>query len=228
MRRPARRRRPRSRRRPARPRRPAPARSRSSGPPTRPSPPAFAAMIFACVPPRHTWQMARASASAASAGRGGAPQPQQPGHHRGHLRLVGLAGAGDGGLDLARACTSAPGSPARAAASTATAPRLRGAHDRADVVLAEHPLDRDRVRPVHSRRSRASASSRASSRWARSSSGRCRPPRPRRAGRSGPARRRRRRRRTGSAPGPLRARAPALPPPDVANTRASRTDVRAR
>jgi len=33
---------------------------------------AAAAAIFARVPPRHTWQMASASASAASAGRGGA------------------------------------------------------------------------------------------------------------------------------------------------------------
>ena len=52
--------------------------------------------------PRHRWQMARASASAASAGVGPAVEPEQPGHHGRHLRLVGAAAAGDGGLDLAR------------------------------------------------------------------------------------------------------------------------------
>ncbi len=54
------------------------------------------------VPAPPEWQIASASASAASAGRGRVGQPQQPGHHRRHLRLVGPAGAGHGRLDLAR------------------------------------------------------------------------------------------------------------------------------
>ena len=84
-------------------------------------------------------------------------QPQQPGHHRRHLRLVGLPGAGDGRLDLARGVQSRPAAPARAPASTATAAGLRGAHHRPDVVLAEDPLDRDHVRPVLARPAPSSA-----------------------------------------------------------------------
>ena len=55
----------------------------------------------ACAPPRQMWQIASASASAASAGLGRRVEPQQPGHHRGDLRLVGAAAAGDRRLDLA-------------------------------------------------------------------------------------------------------------------------------
>ena len=51
--------------------------------------------------PRHRWQMASARASAASAGRGAARPAAAAGHHRPDLRLVGPAGAGHRGLDLA-------------------------------------------------------------------------------------------------------------------------------
>ena len=51
-------------------------------------------------PPRHAWQSASASASAASAGFGSVVQPEDARDHRLHLRLVGVAVAGDGGLDL--------------------------------------------------------------------------------------------------------------------------------
>ena len=48
-------------------------------------------------------------------GSGACGQPQQPGHHRADLGLVGAAVAGDGGLDLARG-VQGDGEPARAAA----------------------------------------------------------------------------------------------------------------
>ena len=63
---------------------------------------ARAASIRAWAPPRQMWVMASASASAASAGFGGRVEPQDPGHHRADLGLVGAAAAGDRGLDLAR------------------------------------------------------------------------------------------------------------------------------
>ena len=71
-------------------------------------------------------------------------EPEQPGHHRGDLGLVGAAAAGDGGLDLARGVqgdrqAAARGDQQRDAAG------LGGAHDGAEVVLGEDPLDRDRV-----------------------------------------------------------------------------------
>ncbi len=80
-------------------------------------------------------------------GPGQLGEPQQPGHHGADLRLVGAAAAGDGGLDLAggvqRDRQAAPGGH-----DDGDRAGLRGAHDRADVVLAEDPLDRDRVGPV--------------------------------------------------------------------------------
>ena len=84
---------------------------------------------------------------------------------------------------------------------------LRGAHDRADVVLAEHPLDGDHVgrgtarSPRRSRRPGRPAGRRCRRRR------RCAPPRRARGQRTARARRRRRRCRTGSSPGRHRARA---------------------
>ena len=104
---PGRRRRPRPPPRPGRARPPAPCTLRDHRrAPSRPAArwPGSAAdgRGRACAPPRQTWQIASASASAASAGRGALGQPQQPGHHRRHLRLVRPAGAGHRRLDLAR------------------------------------------------------------------------------------------------------------------------------
>ena len=78
-------------------------------------------------------------------GLGSLGEPEQPGDHRADLGLVGPAVTGDGGLDLAR----------RVQRDRQPAPRRRGdndaadlgdAHHGADVVLAEDPLDGDRVR----------------------------------------------------------------------------------
>ena len=80
-------------------------------------------------------------------GLGTLVEPQQPGHHRADLRLVGPAAAGDGGLDLAggvqRDRQAAPGGDHHRDPAG-----LGGAHHGADVVLAEDPLDGDRVRAV--------------------------------------------------------------------------------
>ena len=61
------------------------------------------------------------------------------------LRLVGAARSGHRRLDLARR-VQGDRQPGRAATSDGDGRRLRRAHDRADVVLAEHPLDGDGVR----------------------------------------------------------------------------------
>ena len=74
-------------------------------------------------------------------------QPEQPGDHGGHLLLAGPALTGDGRLHLAGRVEGdrQPG-PRREQRDHAAG--LRGAHDGAHVVLAEHPLDGDDVRPV--------------------------------------------------------------------------------
>ena len=62
---------------------------------------ARAASMRAWAPPRQMWVMARASASAASAGLRRRVEAQDPGDHGADLGLVGAAAAGDRGLDLA-------------------------------------------------------------------------------------------------------------------------------
>ena len=76
--------------------RPAPATGRPGVAPR----PAAASRRWA--PPRHRWQIARASASAASAGRGGSASRSSRVTIVRDLGLVGAAAAGDGRLDLAR------------------------------------------------------------------------------------------------------------------------------
>ena len=70
---------------------------------------------------------------------------EDPGDHGGHLGLVGAAGAGDGRLDLGRGVQRRPGSPRRAAASSASAAAWAVVMTRGDVDVGEDPLDRDRV-----------------------------------------------------------------------------------
>ena len=79
--------------------------------------------------------------------RGGSVSRRILRHHRSHLGLVGAAAAGDRGLHLAGGVQGHrdPGPGRRDDRDRAG---LGGAHHGADVVLAEHPLDRDRVRPV--------------------------------------------------------------------------------
>ena len=97
--------------RPARQRRrPAPARRCH-----RPAPPP-AAVLGRAAPDVADGQRQRVGGVGRLGRRG---EPQQPGDHARDLRLVRPAGAGDGGLDLARR-VQATGRPARAAASTAT------------------------------------------------------------------------------------------------------------
>jgi hypothetical protein len=74
-------------------------------------------------------------------------QAEQPGHHGDDLLLVRPAGTGDGGLDLARGVEHDRQVPARGEQRDHPA-GLGGAHRGADVVLAEHPLDRHHVRLV--------------------------------------------------------------------------------
>ena len=97
----------------------------------------------------------------------GLGQAQQPGDHRPHLRLVRRARPGDGGLDLARRVQRHRD--ARPGRGDDRQPGdLRGAHHRADVVLAEHPLDGDDVgrdarrSPPRSRRPGPAAGARSS------------------------------------------------------------------
>ena len=80
-------------------------------------------------------------------GAGRICQPQQPGHHAGHLRLVRAPAPRHRGLGLARR-VQCHRNPAPRGAHDGDRARLRGAHDRAQVVLAEHALDGDRVRAV--------------------------------------------------------------------------------
>ena len=98
-------------------------------------------------PPRQAWQIARASASAASAGVGTASRPQHPRHHGAHLRLVGGAVAGDRGLHLARG-VQPDGETVLGAERQRDAARLRRAHHGAEVVLREYPLHGHRRRAV--------------------------------------------------------------------------------
>jgi len=84
-------------------------------------------------------------------GRVGGPgrlsEPEQAGDHGRDLRLVGLTRPGDGRLDLARRVRAhrQPGPGRREQRDGAG---LRGAHDRAHVVLAEDPLDGHLLGPV--------------------------------------------------------------------------------
>ena len=93
---------------------------------------------------RHRWQIARARASAASAGRGRLGHPQQPHDHQRDLVLVGAAVAGHRRLDLARRVQGHRQAAPRGADDRDRA-GLRGAHHGPHVVLAEHPLHRHRV-----------------------------------------------------------------------------------
>ena len=71
-------------------------------------------------------------------------EPQQPGDHGRDLGLVGPPAAGDRGLDLAGG-VQGHRQPAPRRADDRDRAGLRGAHHRAHVVLAEHPLDGHRV-----------------------------------------------------------------------------------
>ena len=74
-------------------------------------------------------------------------QPEQPHHHGRDLGLVRPAAAGHRRLHLAWGMQrDRQAAPRRA--HDRHRPRLRRAHHGTDVVLAEHPLHRDRVRPV--------------------------------------------------------------------------------
>ena len=96
---------------------------------------------------RHRWHTARASASAASAGRGSSSSRSSALHHRLDLRLVRPAVPGDRGLDLAGR-VQRDRDPAASGGHHRDARDLRGAHHGAQVLLREHPLDRDGVRRV--------------------------------------------------------------------------------
>ena len=74
-------------------------------------------------------------------------QSQQPGHHCGHLDLVGAPVSGYGGLDLTRR-VQRHGQPVARRAHDRHRPGLRRAHHGPHVVLAEYPLHRHRVRLV--------------------------------------------------------------------------------
>ncbi len=74
-------------------------------------------------------------------------QPEQPGHHLGDLRLVGSPAAGHGSLDLAR-CVELHGYAVACCDDHRDAAGLRGAHDGADVVLAEDALDGNDIGPM--------------------------------------------------------------------------------
>ena len=74
-------------------------------------------------------------------------QPEQPGHHDGHLGLLRPPAAGHRGLHLAGGIGGHRQAAARGAHDGHRA-GVGGAHHGAYVVLAEHPLHRDRVGPV--------------------------------------------------------------------------------
>ena len=93
------------------------------------------------------WVMASASASAASAGLGGASSRRIRVDHHADLGLVGAAVAGHRGLDLA-GCVQRDRQPAAGRAHHRDPAGLGGAHHGADVGAREDPLDRDRVRAV--------------------------------------------------------------------------------
>ena len=76
-----------------------------------------------------------------------AVQPQQPGDHQPHLRLVGASGTGHRGLHLRGRVQLHRQAPAGGADDRHGA-GLGGAHHGTDVGLREDPLDRDGVRPV--------------------------------------------------------------------------------
>ena len=144
-------------------------------------------------------------------------QPQQPGDHRAHLRLVGAAAAGDRGLDLAGR-VQRDREPAAGGDQQRDAAGLGRAHHGADVVLAEDPLDGDGVGLVASSHDSSPASI-----WHSRSSIGCRPRCVRRrrrpasaAGRPSP---RPRRLRSGSGRGRSRARACQAPRTGAARNR---------
>ncbi len=95
--------------------------------------------------PFQAWQMARASASAASAGVGSSSKTEHTGDHGAHLALVCGAITGDRGLHLARS-VKADGKPAARRRVQRDATGLCGAHHRAEIVLGEDALDRDGIR----------------------------------------------------------------------------------
>ena len=76
---------------------------------------------------------------------------RQPHHHGRHLCLVGAPAARDGRLNLAGR-VQLDVDPVPRGHEHRDRARLRGAHDGADVVLAEHPLDGHDVRPVQPHR----------------------------------------------------------------------------
>ncbi len=74
-------------------------------------------------------------------------EPENPGHHGGHLCLVGATRTGDRGLDLARRVQSDRNAPSCRHQHRHPG-GLSGAHHGLDVVLGEHALHRHRVGPV--------------------------------------------------------------------------------
>ena len=94
--------------------------------------------------PRQAWQIARARASAASAGLGRDLEAEDAGDHGRDLRLVGAAGAGDRGLDLGRGVED-DGDAALGRREQGDGGGVRGGHDRGDVDVGEDPLDGDDV-----------------------------------------------------------------------------------
>ena len=93
------------------------------------------------------WQIATASASAASCGDGRRLEPQQQLHHLLHLRLLGAAVADDRELDLGRRVFDdrQPGLNGREHGDAARVPQ----HERASHVAGmKQILDDDAVRPA--------------------------------------------------------------------------------
>ena len=99
------------------------------------------------MPPRQTWQMASARASAASAGLGSVVELEDPGDHGADLVLGGASGAGDRGLDLARG-VQADRDAVAGGDQHRNAGGLGRAHHGLHVVLGEDPLDGDGGGPV--------------------------------------------------------------------------------
>ncbi len=151
---------------------------------------------------------------------------QQPGHHRPDLGLVGAAVAGDGGLDLARG-VQRDGQPATRGRRDGDRAGLGRTHHGAHVVLAEHPLDGDRVGPRDGRASRLDRALEGEQPGGDVVLGRaCGRPRRAPAPAAGPAPRRPRRCRTGSGRGRCRARARILQPVAARRRRTNRCSQR--
>ena len=127
------------------------------------------------------WVMASAAASAASAGLGRRAQPEADLHHALHLRLVGAAPAGDGGLHLVRGVLHDLAAERRGLGQGQAA-GLPDAHGRAHVDLEEDLLHGhdvglqlgDEARPA---RPGARPGAGAARRWARCGARRARPAR---------------------------------------------------